>query len=47
LAKSPGFKIIDTSYNLEFVKEILNVREETNQGNIIKIALEEINIPYK
>ncbi|MFI0492062.1 DUF2683 family protein [Flavobacterium sp.] len=45
LAKSLGFEIEkeDKPYNPEFVKEILEAREELKQGKGIKMTLEEID----
>jgi hypothetical protein len=45
LAKSLGFEIIEKiekPYNPEFVKEILEAREELKQGKGIKMTLEEL-----
>ncbi|WP_269241226.1 DUF2683 family protein [Flavobacterium limnophilum] len=44
LAKSLGFEIEkeDKPYNPEFVKEILEAREELKQGKGIKIKLEDL-----
>ncbi|CAM3949349.1 MULTISPECIES: DUF2683 family protein [Flavobacterium] len=50
LAKSLGFEIIekiDKPYNPEFVKEILEAREELKQGKGIKMSLEEIDKLWK
>ncbi|PKP18037.1 MAG: hypothetical protein CVU07_02800 [Bacteroidetes bacterium HGW-Bacteroidetes-23] len=50
LAKSLGFEIvekIEKPYNPEFVKEILDAREELRQGKGIKMTLEEIDKLWK
>ena len=50
LAKSLGFEIIEKEekpYNPEFVKEILEAREELKQGKGIKMTLEEIDKLWK
>ncbi len=50
LAKSLGFEIaekVEKPYNPEFVKEILEAREELKQGKGIKITLEEIDELWK
>ena len=50
LANSLGFEIIDKSekpYNPEFVKEILEAREELKQGKGTRITLEEIDNLWK
>ena len=50
LAKSLGFEIaekVEKSYNPEFVKEILEAREELKQGKGIKMTLEEIDKLWK
>jgi hypothetical protein len=49
LAKSLGFEIEkeDKPYNPEFVKEILEAREELKQGKGIKMTLEEIDKLWK
>ena len=49
LAKSLGFEITteDKPYNPEFVKEILEAREELKQGKGIKMTLEEIDKLWK
>ena len=50
LAKSLGFEIIEKiekPYNPEFVKEILEAREELKQGKGIKMSLEEIDKLWK
>jgi hypothetical protein len=50
LAKSLGFEIveeIDKPYNPEFVKEILEAREELKQGKGAKMTLEEIDKLWK
>jgi len=49
LAKSLGFEIEkeEKPYNPEFVKEILEAREELKQGKGIKITLEEIDKLWK
>ena len=50
LAKSLGFEIVQETekpYNPEFVKEILEAREELKQGKGIKITLEEIDKLWK
>jgi len=50
LAKSLGFEIIQEAekpYNPEFVKEILEAREELKQGKGIKMTLEEIDKLWK
>ena len=46
LAKSLGFEIekeAEKPYNPEFVKEILEAREELKQGKGIKVTIEEID----
>jgi hypothetical protein len=49
LAKSLGFEIEEKGkpYNPEFVKEILEAREELKQGKGIKMTLEEIDKLWK
>ena len=49
LAKSLGFEIVEEEkpYNPEFVKEILEAREELKQGKGIKMTLEEIDVLWK
>jgi hypothetical protein len=49
LAKSLGFEIEkeDKPYNPEFVKEILEARDEMRQGKGIKMTLEEIEKLWK
>lgn len=50
LAKSLGFEIVkeeEKPYNPEFVKEILDAREELRQGKGIKMTLEEIDKLWK
>lgn len=49
LAKSLGFEIEkeEKPYNPEFVKQILEAREELKQGKGIKITLEEIDKLWK
>ncbi len=50
LAKSLGFEIaekVDKPYNPEFVKEILEAREELKQGKGTKMTLEEIDKLWK
>ena len=49
LAKSLGFEIVkeENPYNPEFVKEILEAREELKQGKGIKMTLEEIDKLWK
>ena len=50
LAKSLGFEIekeVDKPYNPEFVKEILEAREELRQGKGIKVTIEEIDALWK
>ncbi|MBP6758977.1 MAG: hypothetical protein KA133_06975 [Flavobacterium sp.] len=49
LAKSLGFEIEkeDKPYNPEFVKEILEAREELKQGKGIKMTLDEIDNLWK
>ncbi len=49
LAKSLGVEIEkeDKPYNPEFVKEILEAREELKQGKGIKMTLEEIDKLWK
>ena len=50
LAKSLGFVIIEKTekpYNPEFVKEILEARDELRQGKGIKMTLEEIDKLWK
>jgi hypothetical protein len=49
LAKSLGFEIEkeEKPYNSEFVKEILEAREELKQGKGIKMTLEEIDKLWK
>ena len=50
LAKSLGFEIvekIEKPYNPEFVKEILEAREELKQGKGIKMTLEDIDKLWK
>lgn len=50
LAKSLGFEIIEEKekpYNPEFVKEILEAREELKQGKGIKMTLEDIDKLWK
>ena len=46
LAKSLGFEIeekADKPYNPEFVKQILEAREELKQGNGVRISMEELD----
>lgn len=50
LAKSLGFEIVEKKekpYNPEFVKEILEAREELKQGKGIKMTIEEIDKLWK
>lgn len=50
LAKSLGFEIaekVEKPYNPEFVKEILEAREELKQRKGIKMTLEEIDKLWK
>jgi hypothetical protein len=49
LAKSLGFEILqeEKPYNPEFVKEILEAREELKQGKGVKMTLEEIDKLWK
>ncbi|WP_395043477.1 DUF2683 family protein [Flavobacterium sp.] len=50
LAKALGFEIVEEKekpYNPEFVKEILEAREELKQGKGIKMTLEEIDKLWK
>lgn len=49
LAKSLGFEIEkeEKPYDPEFVKEILEAREELKQGKGIKMTLEEIDKLWK
>ncbi len=50
LAKSLGFEIVqevEKPYNPEFVKEILEAREELKQGKGIKMTLEDIDKLWK
>ncbi|AWK03813.1 hypothetical protein HYN56_06070 [Flavobacterium crocinum] len=50
LAKSLGFEIVEENekpYNPEFVKEILEAREELKQGKGTKMTLEEIDKLWK
>lgn len=50
LAKSLGFEIIEEvekPYNPEFVKEILEAREELRQGKGIKMTIEDIDKLWK
>ncbi|WP_281227427.1 DUF2683 family protein [Flavobacterium aquiphilum] len=50
LAKSLGFEIIqekEKPYNPEFVKEILEAREELRQGKGIKMTIEDIDKLWK
>lgn len=50
LAKSLGFEIIEEKekpYDPEFVKEILEAREELKQGKGVKMTLEEIDNLWK
>jgi 3-polyprenyl-4-hydroxybenzoate decarboxylase len=50
LAKSLGFEIVqevEKTYNPEFVKEILEAREELKQGKGIKMTLEDIDKLWK
>lgn len=50
LAKSLGFEIIEENekpYNPEFVKEILDAREELRQGKGIKMTIEDIDKLWK
>ncbi len=49
LAKSLGFEIVEEEkpYNPEFVKEILEAREELKQGKGIKMTLEDIDKLWK
>ena len=50
LAKSLGFEITkkeEKPYNPEFVKEILEAREELRQGKGTKMTLEEIDKLWK
>ena len=49
LAKSLGFEIVkeENPYNSEFVKEILEAREELKQGKGTKMTLEEIDKLWK
>jgi hypothetical protein len=50
LAKSLGFEIIEEQekpYDPEFVKEILEAREELKQGKGVKMTLEEIDNLWK
>ena len=49
LAKSLGFEIVEEEkpYNPEFVKEILEARNELKQGKGTKMTLEEIDKLWK
>jgi hypothetical protein len=49
LAKSLGFEIEEQEkqYNPEFVKEILEAREELRQGKGIKMTIEDIDKLWK
>ncbi|TPG44472.1 DUF2683 family protein [Flavobacterium pectinovorum] len=50
LAKSLGFEIIEENekpYNPDFVKEILEAREELRQGKGIKMTIEDIDKLWK
>ncbi|TDW50040.1 hypothetical protein EV144_102472 [Flavobacterium sp. 270] len=50
LAKSLGFEIveeIEKPYNPEFVKEILEAREELRQGKGTKMTIEDIDKLWK
>ena len=50
LAKSLGFEIVEKKekpYNPEFVKEILEARDELKQGKGIKMTIEEIDKLWK
>jgi hypothetical protein len=50
LAKSLGFEIVEENekpYNPEFVKEILEAREELRQGKGIKMTIEDIDKLWK
>ena len=50
LAKSLGFEIekeAEKPYNPEFVKEILEAREELRQGKGIPVTIEEIDALWK
>ncbi|WP_456313855.1 DUF2683 family protein [Pseudomonas shirazensis] len=49
LAKSLGFEIEEKEkpYNPEFVKEILEAREELRQGKGIKMTIEDIDKLWK
>ena len=50
LAKSLGFEIVEENekpYNPEFVKEILDAREELKQGKGIKMTIEDIDKLWK
>jgi len=50
LAKSLGFEIVEENekpYNPEFVKEILQAREELRQGKGIKMTIEDIDKLWK
>ncbi len=49
LSKSLGFEIAteEKPYNPEFVKEILEAREELKQGKGIKMTLEDIDKLWK
>lgn len=49
LAKSLGFEIEkeDKQYNPEFVKEILEAREELKQGKGTRMTMEEIDKLWK
>ncbi|MES2239561.1 MAG: DUF2683 family protein [Bacteroidota bacterium] len=48
LAKALGFEIVEEKpYNPEFVKEILEAREELKQGKGVKMTLEEIDKLWK
>ncbi|WP_417942939.1 DUF2683 family protein [Flavobacterium sp. RS13.1] len=50
LAKSLGFEIVEekeSPYNPEFVKEILEAREELRQGKGIKMTIEDIDKLWK
>lgn len=49
LAKSLGFEILqeEKPYNPEFVKEILEAREELKQGKGIKMTIEDIDKLWK
>ena len=50
LAKSLGFEIVEENekpYNPEFVKEILEAREELRQGKGVKMTIEDIDKLWK